>query len=76
MKTKILNFCQKHIYKLWLLLWLFCTILGTFIGLVIAVADDAPGAILIFGGIAFITSSLVCGIGTALTKILLDIREK
>jgi hypothetical protein len=44
--------------------------------LIIANADDAPGAIFIFGGIALLGSGLICGIGIGLTKTLLEIKEQ
>jgi hypothetical protein len=75
MKKNLLAFCQRHIYTFWLLLRILCTLLGVFLGIGISISEDAPGAVLIFGGISLVGSGLVCGIGVALTQTLKELKE-
>ena len=67
---------ENHLPALWISLVVFCTLLGLFCGYILAISDDAPGAIFIFGGIAFIGSSIIASIGLGGTKLLLDMKKK
>jgi hypothetical protein len=51
-------------------------LLGLVLGIIIAESEDAPGAVLIFGGFAFLWSGLISCIGLGMSKLLLDIEGK
>ncbi|MDR0651525.1 MAG: hypothetical protein LBG59_09325 [Candidatus Peribacteria bacterium] len=75
-KNGILSWAKKHLFHLLIGFVVGCTLLGLLVGLGLSIEEDAPGAIVIFGGIACIFSSIVGLIWGGIAKILLDIGKK
>jgi len=53
-----------------------CTVGGIVLGVIIALEDDAPGAPIVVGGIAFFASSIAVLLWAIICKLLVDIGER
>jgi hypothetical protein len=53
-KSALLNWTKKHLFELRITLRVCGTLFGLVLGIIIAESEDAPGAVLIFGGFAFL----------------------
>lgn len=73
---RLLFWAKKHLVGLCVSFVVFCSLLWLWAGVAMSMAEDAPGAIIIFSGIAFIGSGIVGLIWGVIGKLLIDIEKK